>query len=113
LKEFENLLSFQESLAKQMANVSIKGEGSALMTRKKFFNSKGNPNSSTSHHLPKATRARVEYVVSRLTLPLIRRFFKCYHCGKIGNIKRFCRAKIQGSNVADKTVEEEDLGNAL
>ena len=42
-EEFENLLSSQESIAKQMVNVSIKeGEGSALMTRQKFFKNKRN-----------------------------------------------------------------------
>jgi len=37
-----------------------------------------------------------------------KKIFKCYRCEKIGHIKRFCRAKLQESNVADKIVEEED-----
>ena len=60
LEEFENLLSSQESLAKQMASISIKeGEGNALMARKKSFKSKENQDSLNSHRRAKLQESNV------------------------------------------------------
>ena len=101
LEEFENLLSSQESLAKQMTNVSIK-EG------KKSFKSKENQNSLASR--PHSQRNSSP---SRISGESSKKIFKCHRCGKMGHVKRFCRAKLQESNVADKIVEEEDSGKCF
>jgi len=95
LEEFENLLSSQESLAKQMTSVSIKeGEGSALMARQKFVKNKGNRNSSLAH-MTKATPVRVEYMVSLLTLPPIKRFSNAIGVAKLGISKDFAESNYE------------------
>jgi len=90
LTEFENLLSSGESLAYQMARSSISGrEGYALFSDKKKvfdkgkekkYESKGEGASSKSDGNRKGTR--------------------CFHCNKIGNIKKNCRVKLKSSDVA-------------
>jgi len=91
-----------------MASVSIKGEGSALMARKKSFKSKENQNSLASR--PHSQRNSSP---SRISGESSKKIFKCHRCGKMGHVKRFCRAKLQESNVADKIVEEEDSGKCF
>jgi len=92
-----------------MANVSIKeGEESALMARKKSFKSKENQDSLTSR-----SHSQSNSSPSEISGESSKKIFKCYRCGKIGHIKRFCRAKLQESNVADKIVEEEDWGKCF
>ena len=114
LEDFENLLSSQESLAKQMANVSIKeGEGSALMARQKFVKNKGNRNSSTScpYDQSNSSPSGVHGESSKTTSN--KKIFKCYRCGKTRHINRFCQVKLRESNVADKIEEEEDWGKCF
>jgi len=114
LEEFENLLSSQESLAKKMASVSMKeGEGSALMARKMSFKSKENQDSLTSHPHSQSNSGPNGVSGESSNITFSKKSFKCYRCGKIGHIKRFCRAKLQESNVADKIVEEEDWGKCF
>ncbi|KAG6470766.1 hypothetical protein ZIOFF_071844 [Zingiber officinale] len=98
LEELENLLSSQESLAKQMATTSIKEEPkSALFVKKgNFYKGKGKIEESTPDHsnAPKKT-------------------FKCYRCGKLRHIRKNCRVKLKSENYAnladvDKKLEKED-----
>jgi len=92
-----------------MVGVSIKeGERSPLMARNKFFKSKGNQNSPTSR-----THGQNNLSLSGVSGESSKKIFKCYRCGKIGHIKRFCQAKLQKSNVANKIVEEEDWGKCF
>jgi len=102
LEEFENLLSSQESLAKQMASVSIKeGEGSALMVRQKFVKNKGNRNSSTSRPYDQSNSSPSGVHGESSNITSNKKIFKCYRCGKTAHIKRFYRVKLRESNVAD------------
>ena len=96
MEEFENLLSSQESLAKQMASVSIKeGEGSALMARKKFSIVKEIQIARPLAHMAKATPVRVEYVVSLLTLPPIKRFSNAIGVVKLSISKDFAELNYE------------------
>jgi len=96
LEEFENLLSSQESLAKQMASVSIKEEeGSALMARHKFSRIKEIEIARPLAHMTKATPVRVEYMVSLLTLPPIRRFSNAIDVAKLGILKDFAELNYE------------------
>jgi hypothetical protein len=95
LTEFENLLASQESLARQMAGTSIsEGEGQALL----------------SSQVQKTKRMRKRMFRKRGSLPrhgnLSRKTIKCYRCGKIGHIKKNCRVKLKGGNVAHKEENE-------
>ena len=114
LEEFENLLSSQESLAKQMASVSIKEvEGSALMARQKFVKNKGNQNSSTSRPYDQSNSSSSGVHGESSNTTSNKKIFKCYRCGETRHIKRFCRVKLWESNVADKIEEEDDWGNCF
>jgi len=78
LEEFENLISSQESLAKQMDSVSIKeGEGSALMARQNFS------------RIKEIKIARVELVVNLLTPSLIIRILNVIGVAKLDISKDF------------------------
>ncbi|CAM8920044.1 unnamed protein product [Rhodiola kirilowii] len=93
LEEFENLLSSQESLARQMVGMSISSDsnnvGEALSTHrkknfrfeKKFKKHDDKPSESSSHY---------------------KKRFKCHRCRKLGHIKRFCTVKLNARNYANK-----------
>ncbi|KAH0636993.1 hypothetical protein KY289_036908 [Solanum tuberosum] len=109
LEEFENLLSSQELLVKQMAGVSIKkGEENALVSNKSKFKGKtvrDRPHSrfqSGSIPLGKEGESTNNY-----------KTLKCYRCGKIKHIKIFYRTKESNMAQTEKVVEEEDWGKCF
>ena len=83
MEEFESLLSSQESLVKQMAEVSLKSEeGSALLARRK----------SDFRGAEKKKEGAVTHSKNSI---------KCYRCGKIGHMRKTCRVKLKQTNVAE------------
>uniref|UniRef100_M1DLP9 CCHC-type domain-containing protein n=1 Tax=Solanum tuberosum TaxID=4113 RepID=M1DLP9_SOLTU len=103
LEEFAHLLSSQALLAKQLASVFVKdGEGDALVADKRNFKGKSrdmsHSRSSGGSSLPGKKEEASNYYGKK---PL-----RCYLCGEVGHIKRYCRAKE--SNLAQKVVEEEE-----
>uniref|UniRef100_M1C9B9 CCHC-type domain-containing protein n=1 Tax=Solanum tuberosum TaxID=4113 RepID=M1C9B9_SOLTU len=108
LEEFENLLSSQELLAKQLASVFVKGEENALVANKRNFKGKTrdvpHSRSSGGSRSPGEKEESSNYYGKK---PL-----RCYRYGEVGHIKRYCRAKE--SSMAQKVVEEEEeWGNCL
>ncbi|XP_070025820.1 uncharacterized protein [Nicotiana sylvestris] len=100
-EEFENLLSSQELLTMQMAGVSIKEEeGNAIVTDKRNFKGKSRDSmhfqSSSGSSSP---RKKEESSSSG------KKLLKCYHCGKVGHIKRYYRAKKSNMAQTKKTGE--------
>jgi len=110
LEEFENLLSSQELLVEKLASVFVKdGEGDALVADKRKF-------------IGKTLRDRPHSQFQSCSIPLGNegestnnyKTLKCYQCGKIGHIKRFCRTKESNMAQTEKVVEgEEDWGKCF
>ncbi|KAH0751748.1 hypothetical protein KY285_004896 [Solanum tuberosum] len=103
LEEFENLLSSQELLAKQLASMFVKdGEGDALVADKRNFKGKSrdmsHSRSSSDSSSPGKKKDTSNYYGKK---PL-----RCYRCGNVGHIKRYCQAKE--SNMDQKVPEEEE-----
>ncbi|KAH0636544.1 hypothetical protein KY289_036459 [Solanum tuberosum] len=102
LEEFENLLSSHELLAKQLASVFVEGEGNALVADKRNFKGKArhilHSGLSGGSSSPGKKEEPSNYYGK--TPP------RCYRCGNVGHIKRYCRAKE--SNMAQKVAEEEE-----
>ncbi|KAH0733942.1 hypothetical protein KY285_009649 [Solanum tuberosum] len=95
LKEFENLLSSQELLAKQLASVFVNnGEGYALVANKRNLKGKirdmMHTRSVGGSSLPGKKEEPSNYYGKKPP--------RCYQCGNVGHIKRYCRAKE--SNIA-------------
>lgn len=104
LEEFENHLSFQESLVKQMAEISISNNsntGETLFTHgkknpkfgKKDFKRYDNdgPGESSSHYKKK---------------------FKCHRCDRPSHIKTFCNVKMNLGNYARKNGGSHDSSSS-
>ncbi|XP_060186750.1 uncharacterized protein LOC132616160 [Lycium barbarum] len=108
------LTPFKELLAKQMASVSIKeGEGNALVADKRNF--KGIQKRSGSremihsqfHEGSSSPRQKEESSNNG------KKIIKCYRCGEVGHIKRFCRAKESYMAQTERAPEEEDWGRCF
>ncbi|KAL8094980.1 hypothetical protein AgCh_036473 [Apium graveolens] len=104
LEEFENLLSSQEALEKQMVGVSISNdEGIALLARRqKGSEEKIKEKDSYSHYTSNETGGRI----------------KCYQCEKLGHIKKKFGVRLQPSNMADTKryhdpISEEDWSKSF
>ncbi|KAF3639253.1 hypothetical protein FXO38_22763 [Capsicum annuum] len=99
LEEFENLLLSQELLAKQLAGEFVKErEGNALVANKKNVRGKTRDMS----HSPffggsRSPGKKEEFCDNYGKSPL-----RCYRCGKLGRIRRYCRAHTK------KFVEEKE-----
>ncbi|KAH0680455.1 hypothetical protein KY284_021540 [Solanum tuberosum] len=101
-----------ELLAKQLASVFVKeGEENALVANKRNFKGKTrdvpHSRSSGGSHSPGEKKESSNYYGKK---PI-----RCYQCGEVGHIKRYCRANE--SNMDKKVVEEEkedeEWGNCL
>ncbi|KAK3014348.1 hypothetical protein RJ639_008941 [Escallonia herrerae] len=98
VEELENLLSNQEALAKQISRKSISEADDVLFSKwklKEKENSKAavggdkySAKSSTSN-ADSSTTPQQKYSSK-----------KCYRCGKIGHIKKYCRVKLVKANTA-------------
>ncbi|XP_016498615.1 uncharacterized protein LOC107817324 [Nicotiana tabacum] len=104
LEEFENFLSSQELLAKQMVDVSIKeGEGNVLVVDKRNFKGKSRDSMHFQSSSGSSSPGKKGESSSNGKKPL-----KYYRCGKVGHIKRYCRAKECNIAQIKKVVEEEE-----
>ena len=104
LEELENLLTSQESLAKQMAGIQVsEGEGEVLLAAGKNFKRKEKKFDWS--------RGRAESSEKDGRKPII-----CYRCHKPGHIMKNCKVSIQESNVvaAEKDDQsDEDWGKCF
>ncbi|XP_059284866.1 uncharacterized protein LOC132038166 [Lycium ferocissimum] len=110
LEEFEKLLSSQELLAKQMASVSIKeGEGNALVANKRNFKEiqerSGSRDMTHSQFHEGSSSSRQKEDSSN---HYGKKYIKCYRCGKIEHIKRYCQNKESNMAQVEKAAEEEE-----
>ncbi|KAK3042181.1 hypothetical protein RJ639_001301 [Escallonia herrerae] len=107
VEELENLLSNQEALAKQISRKSIYEADGVLFSKwklKEKENSKAgvggdkySAKSSTSN-ADSSTTPQQKYSSK-----------KCYRCGKIGHIKKYCRVKLVKANTACENDDSDKL----
>ncbi|KAH0686113.1 hypothetical protein KY289_016867 [Solanum tuberosum] len=104
LEEFENLLSSRKLLDKQLVGVFVEGEGNALVADKRNFKGKSRDmlqyEISCGSSLPGKKEEPSNYYGKKL--------LRCYRCGKIGHIKRYCRAKESNMDQKVAAGEEEE-----
>ncbi|XP_059306260.1 uncharacterized protein LOC132057657 [Lycium ferocissimum] len=109
LKEFENLLSSQELLAKQMAGVSIKkGEGNALAANRRNLKVRQEQSSSREMAYSQFQKGLSSPRQKEEFSNYGKKSIKCYRCGQIGHIKRYCRIKETNMAQVEKVAEEEE-----
>ncbi|XP_059309472.1 uncharacterized protein LOC132060451 [Lycium ferocissimum] len=108
------LTPFKELLAKQMASVSIKeGEGNALVADKRNFKGRqkrsgsGEMTHSQFHEGSSSSRQKEESSNNG------KKTIKCYRCGEVRHIKRFCRAKESYMAQTEGASEKEDWGRCF
>ncbi|XP_059318720.1 uncharacterized protein LOC132069373 [Lycium ferocissimum] len=95
----------KELLAKQMASVCFKeGEGNALVADKRNF--KGKTFTDTPHSRFQSVSSSPEKEGESTNN--YKKTLKCYRCGKIGHIKRYCQTKESNMAQVEKAAEEEE-----
>ena len=114
LVEFENLLTGQETMAKKMGGVSLKGEEEALYTNQSRSGSRQH-NKGGSRKTGEQTKSHQGGNGSRpggasKNRDSNRKFDgECYNCGKKGHMKRDCWSKKKSteSNIATSSSKED------
>ncbi|KAK3039235.1 hypothetical protein RJ639_027939 [Escallonia herrerae] len=107
VEELENLFSNQEALAKQISRKSISEADDVLFSKWKLkekenskavvggdkYSAKSSTSNADSSTTPQQKNSRK----------------KCYRCGKIGHIKKYCRVKLVKANIACENDDNDKL----
>lgn len=111
LTEFENLLSSQESLAKQFSGVQLKSEETAMYVNKAKSSSRHNTSQSSNRNHERAKQSEGENMNrtykkgegsgEKKPRNHGKRFpYKCHKCGRRGHMAKHCRSPKEEGNVA-------------